>query len=698
MKESFKWIWSVNNTKNQHVLFVKNIKLPTKAKNLDIKITAAYHYELFINGNFISRGPVNSAPNNCFFDKLTYKLNNEDELKIAIIVNYYKDTHIHYLLPTETGGLAAEFSADNYKFSTDETWKCYDLPMWKVDVPQKSFMINYLEDYDARKEPPGWENKVFTNEVISKWGNAILIPNAEKIWGNYSPRPVPFLKRRTVAPFSFTAYKAVGKGAEKVEDISSYCENEKLDLIEKDSNYNLNKINSLLRNGEANAFTFDLGKEHIGFYYFEIDAPEGTIIEFSSAESLKNDRPWLCRLDTFFSARYISKNGKQKFISFTWSGFRYIHFVIRNNYERVNIINVGCIERKADIKCKIDYKSSDPKIQQIFDLCKYTLEISAQEHLIDCPTREQSQYWGDALFIAESLWRGFNEKKYFNWYLDCYINISIRSDGQISSVYPGNHSALLDYTLIPLIAEKTHKEICGEYYRAEEVFNKALLLKKWYDKNKNSDGLIDFDYNEYFDKNLINFIDHPGIGWTSFPHKGIEREGTSCPLNIFYYGFVKILSEMAAELNADNSAELTNEMKLLKENILKYFYDGKLFHDVNRNGSLGKETSWQSNFLAVYFEMITGTQAKQALQFMLDNYESLCRTTPYFYFYNLTAMKKAGMNEQAVSLIKKMWGEMIERNATTTWESFCGTDKDSYCHPWSTAPFLFFITNGKYQI
>jgi len=698
MDKKTKWIWSKNISKNQHVLFVKNLKTSELNEKLKIKITAAYHYEIFINGKFISRGPVSGSPDNCLYDELSYDLTNDKELNIAVIVNYYKDTHIHYLLPTSTGGFAAKFTSGDFIFWTDETWKCLDLEMWNEDVSQKCFMINYLEDYDARKEPEGWDNKFFTDEVTESWNNADLIPDAEKIWSNYESRTVPYLKRKLVTSKSFQAYKTEEKGAEKIEEISIYCEKEKLDFIGEKNEYNLEVINTLLKNNEANVFAFDLEKEHIGFYYFEIEAPEGTIIEFSGAEAMKDGRPWIYRIDTLSSARYISKGGRQKFISFTWDGFRYIHFVIRNNSEKVRIIDVGCVERKASIKCTADFKSDDYKIQKIFELCKYTLEISAQEHLIDCPTREQSQYWGDALFVAESLWKGFSEKKYFNWFLDCYINVPFYENGQISCVYPGATLALLDYSLIPLIGQVIHKEQTGEYYRAKETFDKAMEIKKWYNNNKNAAGLIDFDYKEYFDKELVNFIDHPGIGWASFPHKGIERDGTSCPLNTFYYGFVKILSEMAEELGEKICESLKAEAKTLKENIRKYFFDGVVFHDVNRAGVQGEGTSWQTNFLAVYFEISEGAEAKKALLTMLENFETLCRTCPYFYFFNLPAMKKAGLQKEAVDLIKKMWWPMIERDATTAWEGFGGTERDSYCHPWSTAPFLFFLGEEKNQI
>jgi hypothetical protein len=79
------------------------------------------------------------------------------------------------------------------------------------------------------------------------------------------------------------------------------------------------------------------------------------------------------------------------------------------------------------------------------------------------------------------------------------------------------------------------------------------------------------------------------------------------------------------------------------------------------------------------------------MQSMLDGYDRLCRCTPYFHFYFLWALRKVGMEQEALDLIKKEWGPMIDAGSSTTWECFAGEERDSLCHPWSTAPFLFLI-------
>ena len=70
-------------------------------------------------------------------------------------------------------------------------------------------------------------------------------------------------------------------------------------------------------------------------------------------------------------------------------------------------------------------RATSEQLLEVFDLCLFTLAISAQEHLIDCPTREQAQYWGDALWIAYSLWRGFGERSYLEYYLEAFLHVPI---------------------------------------------------------------------------------------------------------------------------------------------------------------------------------------------------------------------------------------------------------------------------------
>jgi alpha-L-rhamnosidase len=684
-----KWIWHTETPSNAYVLFVKTISLSDASAPVHIRITASYHYELYLNGTFVARGPVHGDPHWCQYDELDHVPQGDaPRLHVAILVHHASGTHLHYLLPAP-GGLIAEFQVGDQRFGTDASWKCLALEMWQQDVPARGWALDYCEEYDATLEPAGWQEKIFPPQVTDPWEHAVLVEDASAIWAGYQERITPYLERRFVSPARFKAFRAPGAGAQDVGDISSYCDKEDLAPVCEMAPFDLAAANERLR--EANALTFDLGREHIGFYALEIEAPAGVVIELSGAELLRDGRPWIYRKGTRYSVRYRTRAGRQRFVSFSWNGYRYLHLVARGSTEGIRIHHIGCLERKAPLTYTRTFRTDDEELQRIYDLCRYTLEVGAQEHLIDCPTREQTQYFGDALFIAQSLWVGFEERSYLEWYLQCFLHVPFKENGQISCTYPGEHIALLDYSLIPLLGQRFYVERTGSYYEPQAAFGKTMRLKRWYDTRLDARGLVSFDYEAYAKKGLRNFIDHPGIGWHHFSHPGIDRDGVSCPLNLFFYAFVRVLSQIADDLSRSEASALSTQARTLRETTRQTFYDGRVFHDAEEGGVLSEGTSWQTNALAVCFDIVQGKEATRAMSDMLAGYDRLCRCSPYFHFYFLRALRKAGLERDAIALIKREWRPMLERDATTTWEGFLGDELDSLCHPWSTAPFLFLL-------
>ena len=188
---------------------------------------------------------------------------------------------------------------------------------------------------------------------------------------------------------------------------------------------------------------------------------------------------------------------------------------------------------------------------------------------------------------------------------------------------------------------------------------------------------------------VINFVDHPGLGWHNFPHPGIEREGTSAALNLFFCGFVQTLAAIAASLGDARASLFAADAENLAATLRRRFYDGRVFHDVDCEGKIGPGTSWQTNALAVYFGVLEGDEARRALGAMLDGYDELCRCSPYFQFFFLSALRLAGMEEQARALIKREWAPMLAGGATTAWEGFMATKKTVCAIPGQRRRFCF---------
>jgi hypothetical protein len=686
-----RWIWTDTQRPNQYVVFAKTAPLPHQPDPIRVRITASSYYDLFLNGHYIARGPVPGDPRWRLYDELSFMPpEGALQLHIAIVVHHSVGTPILALLPAP-GGVIAEVSGRDLQLGTDASWKCLSLQMWRQDVPERGWALDYCEDYDAADEPPGWDQKIFTADDTASWPYARELATPEAVWSGYQARPTPYLEHQFIEPATFSAYRAAGEGASTVGDVSRYCDEERLEPRVEHIPFDLASVNG--QAPTSNAFTFDLGRECIGFYECELEAPAGTLIELSGAELLRNGRPWIFRKGVRYSVRYRARAGRQRFRSFGWSGFRYLHLVVRGDMTGVVIHRIGCLQRKAPLRLAQPLHTANMTLQRIFDLCRHTLEISVQEHLIDCPSREQAQYWGDAVFIAQSLWHGFGETRYMIWFLECFLHVPFNAIGQISCVYPGEHQTLLDYSLIPLLGQRFFRERTGRFYRVRESCDKALQLKAWYDARRDAHGLVQAAAIEQIGGvHVVNFIDHPGLGWHDFPHRGIDREGISCPLNLFYHGFLTILAEMLTDVDPAHSRAVHDQAGQLGATLEQQFFDGTVFHDARQGDHLSDGTSWQTNALAVYFDLARGKRATTIMRTMLERYDTVCRCSPYFYFYLLPALRKAGLEEEALALIKREWQPMLDAGATTTWEGFEGDAKDSLCHPWSTAPFLHLVT------
>jgi hypothetical protein len=58
--------------------------------------------------------------------------------------------------------------------------------------------------------------------------------------------------------------------------------------------------------------------------------------------------------------------------------------------------------------------------------------------------------------------------------------------------------------------------------------------------------------------------------------------------------------------------------------------------------------------------------------------------TPYFYFFYLQALRRAGRHQEALDATRHAYGKMVAAGATTWWEHLAG--HASLSHGWSTAP------------
>jgi hypothetical protein len=70
--------------------------------------------------------------------------------------------------------------------------------------------------------------------------------------------------------------------------------------------------------------------------------------------------------------------------------------------------------------------------------------------------------------------------------------------------------------------------------------------------------------------------------------------------------------------------------------------------------------------------------------------------SPWFLFFTLETLVKYGELDTVLHIVREHWGGMLEKGATTFWETFPGFMPGhwsrSLCHGWSAAPAYFLST------
>ncbi len=141
--------------------------------------------------------------------------------------------------------------------------------------------------------------------------------------------------------------------------------------------------------------TFEFAEQIVGFPYFEIDAPAGTVVELITQEA--HDPQAIAWMDNHFYAwsRFICRDGVNRFEAFDYESLRWLQLHVRGAGRPVTVRNVGVRRRMFPWTHQPVVRCSDPALQKLFDASVNTLYNSAIETVVDGMGRERQQYSGD---------------------------------------------------------------------------------------------------------------------------------------------------------------------------------------------------------------------------------------------------------------------------------------------------------------
>lgn len=670
---------------NRFVYFRKVFSLSGKIENARLRVSADGRYLLFLNGRRLGRGPARCHPDWQNLDPYAVDgLLEEGSNVLAVLVHSYGRDSSWY--QTSKGGQAILFGCAGFYlearattedgemwFGTDETWGCLPAFSWKREVPFGG--TGYFEDFDAREEPIGWELPGFDD---SSWGKACAQRISAPAAGD-DLVPFPHLVERDIGPL-------------REEEVAPAA--------------------GALR-GRGGELVYDFGRILLGRIGVELEAEQEASLEVSYAETLGPDGlvavpGAIAGISTLPGARLRFGPGLGSHLLFEPAGFRYVQ--IRANSGKLSPPSVWAEESSysggpsprsilAESQSRQDgagaFSCSDALLTAIWKAGAYTAAVCRQDAFIDCPSREQRQWTGDA-YIQSLL---------------CYVTCpdyrparrallqaaqSQRPDGMVAMATTSDlgsswRTYIPDYSLLWVLAAADYLDYSGDEDVLEELFPAIAKALDWF----------------------IPYLDGHGLlasvpGWLFFDwSERLDRRGEVTALNALFAAAVRAGARVAEAVGAGRFARRWGTLaESVAAAAAERLWDEErgVYADARTDGGLSRVVSQQANAAAIAFGIAAPERWDRIFSAIMD--EDRLRLTrtwrwdierpfdpekdvvlaqPYFCRFLHAALAKAGRLPELLKSLSR-WDSMLRDGGSTFWESWQITEMTSRCHAFSATP------------
>jgi alpha-L-rhamnosidase len=487
-------------------------------------------------------------------------------------------------------------------------------------------------------------------------------------------KPINHIDENSANIFNLTVWAKQSQDDPKIDDLNALCS----------ANDNVTTIYPT-DDGSDIELVLDFGRMGIGFTEFEINAPEGVIMDWLGFESYQDgtlDYTW--GMNNVM--RYITRSGWQNFHSVIRKGGRYFILTIRNLTEPMQIRQVRSLLNTYPVIHRGEFLCNDHQLNQIWRIGRYTTQLCSEDTYVDCPTYEQTFWVGDSRNEGAVNYVAFGEYALSRHCLILAAQSLNRSPLVESQVPSGWENILTAWSLLWALA-------CEEYYQvtADMDFLKEIypyMAKQAYniDKMLNADDLL-----EITAWNMLDWapMDTPGAGVITHQNAWLVEA---------YRRTAKVAKILGKNSDAEHFLQVAEKVKVGINKRLWNEEKQAYIDCIRADGTLSPVISQQTNTIVFLCDCATENRKDIIRQYMAEAPEGFVKIgSPFMMFFTLEALAKTGDFQKILDLSRKHWGFMLDKDATTCWETFPGHELSnrwtrSHCHAWSAAPTYFLST------
>ncbi|MCA9732712.1 family 78 glycoside hydrolase catalytic domain [candidate division KSB1 bacterium] len=628
---------------NPAPIFRREFNVKDNVRSAILTITAAGYYNAQLNGEKIGRNYLDPAWTN-FSKRIyyrTYNLTNELKtgqncLGVTLGNGFYNPLpmtmwgylNLRKFLPTGNpvfiASLRIEYENGQVEeIATDYSWKYASGPIRKNNV--------YLGAvYDANQEIPGWEKAGFDD---TQWMGAVELDGPGGILQEAFFPPIQVTGRKE--PVSITAL-SVGK------------------------------------------YLVDMGVNFTGLYHVHLAGEPGDSVTFRFGERVyengelnpmttvagqlkKPGKGGPGAPDTAWQAdTYIF--GKQKNVwyspEFTFHTYRYME--ISGLQQKPMLQDIEGLALNTNVENKNAFSCSSDLINSIQEATERTFLANLQSVQSDCPAREKFGYGGDLNATSEAFIYNFDMQSFYRKTIYDWVD-AISDTGFIDTApFVGIQYCGLSWESAFLITQ----------YKLYLYYNDVALVKELYTK--------DLAWMEKVARIHPEGLVEKGLS----DHESLKPVPVALTGTAHHLECARIMAQFAAVMqDVENEKKFSALALKLSGLIRDRFWRQPIKDEINR----------QTLFATLLYYDILPEAEKQA---GVDSLLASLAEAPAGHFitgifgtkFILEALSKEGHADKVYAIVNSTafpgWGHMIDRGATTIWETWKESNNTfSNCHP-----------------
>ncbi|WP_036745303.1 family 78 glycoside hydrolase catalytic domain [Paenibacillus sp. UNC451MF] len=436
----------------------------------------------------------------------------------------------------------------------------------------------------------------------------------------------------------------------------------------------------------------DFGNEWSGYLSFEVDAEEGTELDFFGVEYMLDGKVHYTHyLDN--SLRYVCREGRQSYTSAIRRGFRYLIVTVRKARRPVQLYGISVLQSNFPVTEVGRFHSSDALLNDIWEMSRHTTRLCMEDTYVDCPAYEQTFWVGDSRNEALISYYVYGAEALVKHCLDLVPGSAFQTPLYADQVPSGWNSVIPNWTFFWAIACNEYVLRTGDRDYARSIWPHVKFTLEHYLMHLNKNGLLEID--------AWNFLD-----WAPMDQ---PRHGVVTHQNMFLVKALRHAAELAASAGVvDEGKSFSDQADALKQAIDTYLWseEREAYLDcIHASGRKSGIFSMQTQVVAYLCDIAAGERKKKLEQYLSDPPESFVQMgSPFMSFFYYEALVKMGNTQRLIEDIRTQYAAMLRYGATTCWEMYPKPQADpvrphpshltrSHCHAWSAAPGFFLGTS-----